>query len=63
MVLMYNMKDCGLLNEMFVLSGHNVSWINHDGLVSEREVKLTSCLIYHLLSVLDLLLKFRHLHS
>ena len=50
---MYNMNDFGLLNEMLVLCGHNVSWINHDCLVSEREVTLTSCLIYHLLSVLD----------
>ena len=48
---MYNMNDFGLLNEMLVLCGHNVSWINHDYLVSEREVTLTSCLIYHLLSV------------
>jgi len=45
------MNDFGLLNEMLVLCGHNVSWINHDYLVSEREVTLTSCLIYHLLSV------------
>jgi len=45
------MNDFGLLNEMLVLCGHNVSWINHDCLVSEREVTLTSCLIYHLLSV------------
>ena len=48
---MYNMNDFGLLNEMLVLCGHNVRWINHDCLVSEREVTLTSCLIYHLLSV------------
>jgi hypothetical protein len=45
------MNDFGLLNEMLVLCGHNVSWINHDYLVSEREVTLTSCLIYQLLSV------------
>jgi len=45
------MNDFGLLNEMLVLCGHNVRWINHDCLVSEREVTLTSCLIYHLLSV------------
>ena len=50
---MYNINDFGLLNEMLVLCGHNVSWINHDCLVSEREVTLTSFLIYHLLSVLD----------
>ena len=45
------MNDFGLLNEMLVLCGHNVRWINHDCLVSEREVTLTSFLIYHLLSV------------
>ena len=45
------MNDFGLLNEMLVLCGHNVSWINHDCLVSVREVILTSHLIYHLLSV------------